>query len=262
MELSVLGRRVFAATGGTVFSPNQPLVVFLHGAGMDHSVWSLHTRWFAHHGRQVLAVDLPGHGRSEGPPLTSVAGLADWTAALVDAAGAGPAALAGHSLGALVALETAARSPGRVRALALLGAATAMPVHQDLLAAAKANDDAAIAMVTAWGHSFRAGLGGSPTPGLWLTGQARRLLDRAAPGVLHAGLYACHAYAGGTEAAARVVSPTTVVIGGRDRMTPAKAGRALAALIPGAAAIVLPEAGHMLMAEAPDPVLDALIPAL
>ena len=63
MEISVDNKAVFAATGGQPFDPAQPAIVFIHGAGMDHTVWALQTRYFAYRGRGVLAVDLPGHGR-------------------------------------------------------------------------------------------------------------------------------------------------------------------------------------------------------
>lgn len=151
MRLEIDGRSVLAGAGGGAQESGQPLVIFLHGAGMDHSVWALQSRWFAHHGVRVLAVDLPGHGGSAGPPLTEIGALADWTARLIEAAGAERAALVGHSMGALVALETAARYPRRVASLVLIGVAVKMPVHPDLLAAAKANSHDAIDMVSLWG---------------------------------------------------------------------------------------------------------------
>src|SRR5262249_18716472 len=128
MDLRVQGKRVYAATGGKALDPALPVVVFLHGAGMDHTVWALQTRWFASHGRSVLAVDLPGHGRSDGAPLETIGALADWTFMLLDAAGLSSAALVGHSMGAFIAMEAAALRPGRVRALALCGCAAEMPV--------------------------------------------------------------------------------------------------------------------------------------
>src|ERR1700693_1009261 len=119
MQLSVNGFDTFCATGGRPLYPSLPAVVMLHGAGFDHSTWALHTRWFAHHGFSVLAPDLPGHGRSAGPSLTSIAEMADWTAALIDAAGTAKAHLIGHSMGSLISLEAAARHPGKVSALSL-----------------------------------------------------------------------------------------------------------------------------------------------
>src|SRR5881398_511254 len=111
MQLSVRGVDTFIATGGRPFDPSLPAVVLLHGAGFDHTAWALHSRWFAHHGYGVLAPDLPGHGRSSGDPLRSIAEMADWTAALISTAGAASARLVGHSMGSLIALETAARHP-------------------------------------------------------------------------------------------------------------------------------------------------------
>ena len=120
MQLSVNGRDIFVATGGREFDASQPTIALLHGAGFDHTTWALHSRWFAHHGYGVLAPDLPGHGRSDGAPLTTIADMADWTAALLDTAGATKARLVGHSMGSLIALETAARHPAKVSALSLI----------------------------------------------------------------------------------------------------------------------------------------------
>lgn len=259
MYLNVNGAAVFAADGGAAFDPARPTVVFLHGAGMDHSIWALQTRWFAARGYSVLAVDLPGHGRSGGEFLTSIAAMADWTAALSDAAQVKAALLVGHSMGSLIALETAARHPSRVAGLGLVAAAAAMPVHADLLAAAERGDPAAFAMVNLWGHGARAVLGGAKAPGTWMIGQGARVLANAPEGALFADMSACDAYGDGAASAATIKVPTTLILGGRDAMTPAAQGRALAGLIAGASVVEAPQAGHMLPAEEPDLTLDALI---
>jgi len=258
MRLIVDGNEVFAATGGRDFDPALPAVVFLHGAGLDHSVWALIARAFAHHGSSVLAPDLPGHGRSAGTPLPSIAALADWTAALIEAAGLRSARLIGHSMGSLIALEAAARHPQNVTGLGLIAAAVTVPVSAELLGAAKADDHAAIDMVALWGSGYRATLGGCEAPGLWMLGGAERLFERARPGVLFADLAACNAYQDGLAAAAKVAVLTVLVLGSRDLMTPPKGGKALAAAIPGARLTVLDGAGHMLMSERPNEVLAAL----
>jgi pimeloyl-ACP methyl ester carboxylesterase len=258
MRIMVGGTDTFVATGGRDFDPKLPCVVFLHGAGLDHSVWALLARSFAHHGCAVLAPDFPGHGRSAGAPLSSIAALADWTAALIDAAGAGAARLVGHSMGSLVALETAARHPDKVAALGLIATAAPMRVSEDLLNAAKANDHAAVDMISIWGYGYHATLGGSQVPGLWMLGGGERLLERARPGVLFADLSACNAYQDALAAAAKVNVPSTVVLGSRDLMTPAKGGKAIAAAIPGCRVAMIEGAGHMLMSERPDDVLAAL----
>ncbi|MBP2302259.1 alpha/beta fold hydrolase [Azospirillum picis] len=261
-DLTVRGVPVFVHTGGRPLDPARPAVVLIHGAGMDHGVWSLQSRYLAHHGRSVLAVDLPGHGRSGGEPLGSIAEIADWVVALLDAVGLERAALAGHSMGALAALDAAARHGGRVEAIALLGVAERMPVHPDLLAAARAGDPSAIDLVIGWGHGPRghggASGGGCPVPGLALIPAARRLMAAVRPGVLGVDLAACDGYGQAADAAGAVGCPALLVLGAQDRMTPAKAGRALASRIASSQVVVVPQAGHMLMSEAPDAVLDAL----
>jgi pimeloyl-ACP methyl ester carboxylesterase len=258
MELTVDGRKVFASTGGRPFDPDPPVVVFVHGAGMDHTAWMLQARYFAHHGRSVLSPDLPGHGRSAGPPLKTIGELADWVLKLIDAAGAPKAALAGHSMGALIALEAAARGPSKIWALALLGVAAKMPVHPDLLKAAAANDHAAVDLVASWGFGRAAHLGGARVPGSWMLGAGLRVLERAPNGALAASLSACNAYAGAVDAAAKVICPTLLLLGDIDRMTPPAAARDVAAKIAGVRTVVLPRCGHMMMIEQPDETIDAL----
>ncbi len=258
MQLSVDGTETFIATGGQPFDPSLPAVVFLHGAGFDHSVWGLHTRWFAHHGFAVLAPDLPGHGRSGGAALRSIAELADWTVALLDAAGVATAKLIGHSMGSLISLETTARHPSRVTALGLIGTTSTMTVGPDLLKAAEANDRDAVDMMTIWGFGFQAELGGSLAPGLWMHTGAVRVLEANKPGVIFADLSACNNYQDALAAAAKVSVPVTLILGERDMMTPARAGKALAAALPNARTILLRGAGHMMMAERPDELLAAL----
>ena len=258
MLLSVNGTECFVATGGREFDSSLPTIVLLHGAGFDHTAWALHSRWFAHHGFGVLAPDLPGHGRSGGAPLADIAGMADWTAALLDAAGAAKARLVGHSMGSLIALETAARHPAKVSGLGLIGTAATMTVGPDLLKAAEANDHAAVDMVSIWGLGFQAELGGSLAPGLWMHSGAQRVLEQCRRGVLFNDLSACNAYQGALAAAAQIKIPVTLILGERDMMTPAKAGKTLAAALPNPRTIVLAGAGHMMMAERPDELLAAL----
>ena len=258
MQLSVSGAETFVATGGREFESSLPTIVLLHGAGFDHSTWALHSRWFAHHGFGVLAPDLPGHGRSSGAPLPTIADMADWTAALLDASGAAKAKLVGHSMGSLISLETAARHPAKVSALGLIGTAATMTVGPDLLKAAEANDRAAIDMVSIWGLGFQAELGGSLAPGLWMHSGAQRVLERCKPGVLSNDLNACNAYQNALAAAAQVTVPCTLILGERDMMTPAKAGKTLASAVPNSRTVVTPGAGHMMMVERSDELLAAL----
>jgi pimeloyl-ACP methyl ester carboxylesterase len=257
MQFIVQGYPAYAYTGARAFDPALPAIVFVHGAALDHSVWQWQSRYFAHHGHAVLAVDLPGHGRSPGALRTTIEALADWIAALIDAAGLQRASVVGHSMGSLVALDTALRHGDRVARLALIGASIPMPVGEAFLAAARDNSPAGIEMETVWGHARQSLLIGSHVPGISLLGASRQLNARAKPGVQYADLAACNAYRPAAEAVRALRMPTLLVAGKRDQMAQFKAGQALAREIPGAEFVAL-DAGHSMMSEAPRETLDAL----
>jgi pimeloyl-ACP methyl ester carboxylesterase len=265
MKLTVQGREAYAYTGGKPFDPALPCVVFIHGALNDHSVWTLLARWFAHHGHAVLAVDLPGHVRSEGPPLPDVEALADWVLALLDAAGVKQAALVGHSMGSLIALEAASRAPGRITRLAMVGTAYPMKVSPALLDTARDQPMKAIDMVTAFSFSTLAAKPSYPGPGVWLHGASKALMRQVLghqdnPLLFHHDFSVCDRYANGLQAAAKVQCPTTLILGERDQMTSPKATRELAQALK--AEVALLPAGHALMQEAPDGLLRTLRKAL
>ena len=266
MELNVKGHDpAYAYTGGKPFDPDLPCIVFIHGALNDHSVWTLLARWCAHHGHGVLAVDQPGHGRSAGAPLASVEALADWVLALLGAAGVARAALVGHSMGSLIALEAAARAPERATHLVMMGTAYPMKVSDALLATARDAPMKAIAMVNAFAHAGMAAKPSFPGPGAWLHGADRALMRRMQAGqpemnLFHHDFSVCDRYTHGIEAAAQVQCPVDLILGARDQMTrPQQTGEIARAL---KARVTTVDTGHALMAEAPDTVLVALRRAL
>jgi pimeloyl-ACP methyl ester carboxylesterase len=258
MHCDVAGHPVYAYTGSRAFDAKRPTLVFVHGAAQDHSAWALQSRYFAHHGHNVLAVDLAGHGKSGGEPLATVESIGQWLFALLDAVRVDRAALCGHSLGALAVLDAAARDPERVSKFALLGAAVPMPVSDILLEAAKADDHAAYELITGWSFSQRHQLGGNQQPGVWMTGSTLRLMERSAPGALYADLLACHRYDAGLVAAKQARCPALLILGERDLMAPARNAVALAATLPDCRIVTIADCGHSLMTEEPDAVLDAL----
>ena len=259
MEVNLDGAGVFFADYGKGFEPGRPTILFVHGAGMDHSIWPLQARHFAYRGWNALAADLPGHGRSEGALRDSIAAMADWLWQLITGMDIGAVNLVGHSMGALISLELAARHRKRIGRLALLGAAAKMPVHPALLEAAAGSGPLAAELICDWGFGPAGHIGGHKAPGSWMMGHALRLLDRSAGAVLHTDLAACDAYQSGLEAAAKLRCPTLVMAGEFDRMTPPRHAAELAEAITGARFIALPAAGHMLMIEQPDATLDALV---
>lgn len=262
MIIDVNGTNIHAATGGVEPSPDDPVVILLHGAGMDSTIWQLQTRYLAYRGLQAIAVDLPGHGRSDGEPITSIESLGQFVIDLMDAAGWDRASLVGHSMGSLIALEAASRLGDRCRSMVLMGTAATMPVHPQLIEDSGTDLPAAAALMAAWGHAKPAHVGQNPTPGMWMTGGARALVERSAPGALTTDFTACAAYANAETAATAVACPVTVIIGLGDKMTPPKAGRALAAVLPDAEVIELADTGHSMMTEAPRAVRSAILGAV
>lgn len=258
MRFEIDGKAAFAATGGRPFDPALPALVCVHGAGMDHTVWALQTRYFAHHGWSVLALDLPGHGGSDGPALGSVEAMGAWVRSALVAAGGTQAAFVGHSMGALAALEAAAGAGDDAVALLLLGVVPAMGVHPDLQAAADAGDHRAVEQMIGWGFGRPMQIGGNRAPGSWVSGAGLRVLERGLAGPLGNDLRASNGYQGALEAAARVRCPALILAGDDDRMTPPRQAGPLAEALKGSQLTVLPRTGHMMSIERPDETLDAM----
>ncbi len=212
MRITVGDRSVNLATGGVPLGDDdRPLVLLVHGAGMDRSVWSQQTRFLAHHGCRAAAVDLPGHGETDGPTMTTIDGMGTWVAEVAEHLGS-PAHLVGHSMGSLIVLAAAATHPEDVASAVLIGVAANMPVHPDLQGAADDGDHLAGKLIAGWGHSPNQHLGGNPTPGLWMMGGTRAVLDRSPSGALGLALAACADYDGAVEAAAAVACPVTLIL--------------------------------------------------
>ena len=264
MDITVHGHKTFCYTGGKTQDSTKPTVLFIHGALNDHSVWILQTRYLAHHGWNVLAPDLPGHGKSAGDPPQSVEAAAEFVLALMDAAGLKRAAIVGHSFGSLIALEVAGRAPERISHLVLAGTAFPMKVSPALLATSLAEPFKAIDMVNVFSHSMLAPPPSAFGPGSWLYGGARALMRRVLASnqkvnLFHTGFKACDDYTQGVAAMQRVSAPILFILGKRDQMTPAKAAQALIdQAIQGKVVVVTLDAGHQMMLEAPDGVLFAI----
>ncbi|MFV2000053.1 MAG: alpha/beta fold hydrolase [Acidimicrobiia bacterium] len=259
MDVSLDGQHVYASTGGREFDASLPTVVLLHGAGMDHTAWQFQARAFAYSGFSVLSLDLPGHGRSDDPALPTISQYTDIVVALLDELDVSAARILGISLGAYIAIDLAARFPSKVESVVLIGVAESMPVHPDLLAAAEADDHLAVELMTSWIHGRTAHMGGHPTPGLWMMGSSMRLLERARPGVIHNDLAACNDYDSASELAVGITAPVLILMGERDLMTRPAAAAPLAETLPNSRTVIVPDAGHMVMVEQPDAVIDEVV---
>jgi len=258
--------RLYAYTGGKTFDPALPTIVFLHGGEHDHSVWSLQSRYMAHHGYGVLALDLPGHMRSAGPALTTIESMAEHVAAALKTCGAGRLIVVGHSMGSLIALELGALLRDKVLGVVLIATASPMQVSDVLLDATRNSPARAMEMINIWSHSASLGAfdrkPSSPGPGFSNIWSNLRLMQRVAQrngaDVLHADFAACSAYRRGVQAAAGLTCPVQFILGASDSMTPARAAQPLIDACRDAAVLILPGAGHSLMAENPDAVREAL----
>ena len=259
MDIALGDITVHASTGGRSFDASLPTVVLVHGAGTDHTVWQLQSRALAHRDFNVLSLDLPGHGRSSDPAQATIAAYADVVASLLDEVDVDEAHIVGHSMGAFIGIELAARYPKKARSLALFGVSERMPVHPDLLAAARANDHLAFDLIASWSHTMTSHKGGHPTPGMWMTGSTARLLARSRPGVLHNDLTACNEYGTALDRATEIVAPTLVLMGGHDLMTRPSGAAILAGAISNVTTVIIPDAGHMVMVERPNPVINTLL---
>ena len=263
MNYQVNGARAYCYTGGRAFDAAQPTVVFIHGVLGDHSVWAWQSRYMATHGWNVLAVDLPGHGRSGGEAPESVEQAADFIAGLLHAAGVQRAALVGHSWGSLIALETAARLGERISHLVLVGTAYPMKVSPALIQASQDTPEAALKMVNVFSRSTLAPPTGA---GFWVYGAGMALGRRVLQGnrqanVFHRGFVACDSYAGGEAAITRITCPVLFALGSKDQMTSPRAAKLL---IDGARAagkqvsVAHLPVGHNQMTEAPHETLLAI----
>ncbi|BDI04613.1 alpha/beta fold hydrolase [Sphaerotilus microaerophilus] len=271
---------VYAYTGGRAPQPDLPWLVFVHGALNDHCVWTYPARWFAHHGWNVLALDLPGHGRSPGPVLPDVEACATWLRRLLADQGIASASIVGHSMGSLIGLEAAALAAAsstapRIDRLVMVGTSVPMPVSDALLATSATDPLKAIDMVVAFAHARLAGEPGNPGPGTWHQGASRqlsrRILERAAGvagcehNLFHHDFSLCNRYARGLEAADAVAAAgrtrSHLLLARRDRMTLPKAAAEVGRRL-GAHTHLLDLPGHDLMQEDPEGLLRALREAL
>jgi pimeloyl-ACP methyl ester carboxylesterase len=252
MYLDVDGKRVFATTGGKPFEPAKPVVVFLHGAGGDHTVWNLQSRFFAFRNYAVLVPDLPGHTHSDGPPLGSIESMADWLNDILDALDCREISLVAHSMGCLVGLELGSRYPARLRSLTLIASGLATPVNEALLGAAREQPEAAISMMTSWGFGAAGHYSRGPVPGSAMIAAGQAVMRGNSPDALHADLSACNNYANGKQAAPLVKAPVQVIVAGDDRMAPRRATDALIAHLPDPEVATINDCGHMVPQEAPN----------
>jgi pimeloyl-ACP methyl ester carboxylesterase len=271
MNITVDGQAVSVGQGSGRWRAGLPVLVLVHGAGMDKTIWELLARYFVRHGYNVVAMDLPQHGASKGVALASINAMANWLWRLIETLQkdnglpAEPVILAGHSMGSLVCLAAAIQRPDSASRIILLGTGYPMRVGQPLLEAAQSNEQAAVDMITQFAHAYPSHSGCDPVTGISVSRSTAALLGQAETGVLLTDLQACNQYVlpenGQLPLLAEQQLPAFVIAGKEDRMTPIKATRRLATMV-NAVIDCLPDCGHMMMSEQPEPTLQAMLCAL
>lgn len=259
MLIEIDGAEFYAYTAARNADADLETIAFVHGTAMDHTVWALQSRYFAYHGYNILAIDLPGHGQSGSDASADIAGYAAWLVNVLRNCKGRAMHLVGHSMGALICLETAAQyghSNPPLKSLSLVGFSYPMSVTPKLLEAARDNPSEAYAMMTQWSHT--SAIGGEPNPGFWSTGSQMSMMENSRSGAVFTDLTACNNYDGGQEAMAKVACPILFLSGIQDKMAPAKLARQEADKNPNAEIVLLPRCGHSIMSENPDGVREAL----
>jgi pimeloyl-ACP methyl ester carboxylesterase len=265
MNLLVNGQSTYCYTAGKPLDHTKPTIVFIHGVVNDHSVWILQSRYLANHGYNVLAIDLPGHGKSAGHCPKTVQEAAAFIIALLDAVQIDKAALVGHSWGSLIALHAASLVHARITHLAMVGTAFPMKVSPALLDSTLNNPMQAIEMVNIFSHSTLAPPPSSLGPGTWVHGSSRALMRRILQSnlrenVFHIGFQACDQYTQAFEVLPQLNTGSVAILfilGKLDQMTTPKSAQALINAAPLAKVVTL-DTGHQIMSEAPDACLFAL----
>lgn len=251
MRFQLNGYEVYASTGGKTHVEGQPYLIFMHGAGSSHLVWSQQSRSFAYGGYNVLAIDFPAHNLSGGNALGSVEAQADWMLQVMDELGIKSASFVGHSQGGLVNLAIADKAPERVEKLVFVATAGAIPVNDMLISTAETKEQRAKSSMTSWGvgpdaHHFE-----NSVPGFSNIGNGLRTMDLNTEGALATDLKACGGFEGGMEIAAKINCPTMCVLAGKDKMTPIKFGKKLADGLLDNTLHILPNSGHTIPTERP-----------
>jgi len=234
---------VFVSTGGMNFDKEKPSILLMHGSGLTHIVWSLHEQFYATQGYNVLSVDLPGHGSSEGPSLKSIEEISDWINSLMNVLDIKKLIIIGHSQGSLIGIDFAARYPNQIHSLVLVAGSYKMPVNQDLIDYAEAGDEKAVLLMMKWGYEgSKAFIGGNPVKKI--INSSREIRE-----VLAVDLNACNNYKDGKESLGKINCSTLCIFGDLDKMVPLEVGNKMSSMIKNAEKKIINNCGHMIIFE-------------
>ena len=243
MIFQVENKNVHASDAGQGIDPKKETIVFLHGSGMSHIVWSLTEQFFSNQNFNVLSIDLPGHGNSDGPCKDTIEKITDWLEKAFDQLNLHDLVLIGHSQGCLEILEFAHKYPTRIKKLIFVGGSYKMPVHHDLIELAKNGDSDAVKLMMKWGYEgSKKFIGGNPI---------KRIIQstRDISEILAVDLIACNNYSNGKEAAGSINCPSMFIFGDLDKMVNIEVGKKFSNLVKNSSTHIFEGCGHMIMIE-------------
>ena len=243
MIITIQNKSVHASDAGQGIENSKDTIVFLHGSGLSHIVWSLTEQFFANKDFNVLSIDLPGHGNSEGPCLDSIEKIADWLEKVFAELNLNNIILVCHSQGCLEALEYSFKYKNRLKKLVFIGGSNKMPVHPDLIDLAKNGDSDAVKLIMKWGYEgSKRFIGGNPVEKIIQS--PRDIRD-----ILAVDLVACNNYKNGSDAAKLIQLPSMFIFGSLDKMVNLEAGKKFSSLINNSSTHIIEGCGHMIMIE-------------
>ena len=243
MIFQLENKNIYASDSGQGLDINKDTIVFLHGSGLSHIVWSLSEQFFSSKNFNVLSIDLPGHGNSDGPCLDSIEKIADWLEKVFDKLQLKNLILVGHSQGCLEILEYSSRYKERIKKLVFVGGSNKMPVHPDLIELAHNGHSDAVKLMMKWGYEgSKKFIGGNPVEKII---QSPRDISE----ILAIDLNACNNYSNGSEAAKVIDIPSMLIFGELDKMVNLEAGKKFSNLIKNSTTHVIKGCGHMIMIE-------------
>ena len=234
---------MFVSTGGLDFDKSKPYVLLMHGSGLTHIVWSLHEQFYVSQGFNVLSIDLPGHGNSEGPSLKSIEEISDWVKQLINKVNISKINFIGHSQGCLVGIDFASRYPNLIDKLVLVAGSYKLPVNQDLIDLAEAGDEKSVLLMMKWGYEgSKAFIGGNPVKKI--INSSREIRE-----ILAVDLNACNNYKNGKVSLEKINCSTLCIFGDLDKMVPLEVGNKMAAMIKNSEKKIINNCGHMIIFE-------------
>ena len=243
MIFQIENKNIFASDTGQGIDIKKKTIIFLHGSGLSHIVWSLTEQFFSNKNFNVLSIDLPGHGNSDGPCLDSIEKIADWLERIFSKLDLNNLILVGHSQGCLEILEYASKYKDRLNKLVFIGGSNKMPVHPDLIELAQNGDSDAVKLMMKWGYEgSKKFIGGNPVEKII---QSPRDISE----ILAVDLNACNNYSNGAEAAKTINFPSLLIFGELDKMVNLETGKKFGGLIKNSTTHVIKGCGHMIMIE-------------